>query len=55
MKSHKADKRTIQELNEALDFAKEIDEKLQDFDVSSARIADKWQKKVEDRVKKISD
>jgi hypothetical protein len=39
-------------LDEALEFAQEVDKKMQDFNTSSAQIADKWQKKVESKVQK---
>jgi hypothetical protein len=44
----------IQALNEALKFAQEVDKKIQDFNNSSAQIAEKWQKKAEDKTKKNS-
>lgn len=37
---------------EALEFAQKVDKKIQKFNTSSARVADKWQKKVENKVKK---
>jgi hypothetical protein len=43
-----------QELDEALEFAQEVDEKIQGFNTSSAQIADKWQKKVESKVEKYN-
>ena len=54
MTPHKAEGLKIKELNEALEFAQEVEHILQEFDVSSAKVADKWQNKVEDRVKKIN-
>lgn len=52
MKPQKIDKIDIKELNESLKFAKAIDEKLQEFNKSSAKVAEKWQKKAEDMSKK---
>lgn len=39
----------MQALGEALKFAQEVDKKIQDFNNSSAAIAEKWQKKAEDK------
>ncbi|VEP16924.1 hypothetical protein H1P_510027 [Hyella patelloides LEGE 07179] len=41
----------IRELNEALEFAQQVDQKIQEFNVSSAQVANKWQNKVENQVK----
>lgn len=54
MTPDKAERLKIKELNEALEFAQEIEQKLQEFDISSAKVAEKWQNKVEDRVKKTN-
>ena len=45
----------IEKLNKALNFAQEVDRKIQNFNDSSAKVAEKWQKKVEDRVQKIKE
>ena len=52
MKPQKIKKINIKELNESLKFAQAIDEKLEEFNKSSAKIAEKWQKKAEDKDKK---
>jgi uncharacterized protein YoxC len=41
-------------LDEALKFAQEVNQKIQDFNNSSAEIAEKWQKKAENKTKKNS-
>lgn len=51
MKSKKINKQKLQELNKALEFAKQVDEKIQEFNLSSARVAEKWQQKAENKVK----
>lgn len=55
MKPQKIKKLKIQELNEVLELAQKIDKKIKDFDVSSAKIAEKWQTKVEDISKKTNE
>jgi tRNA U54 and U55 pseudouridine synthase Pus10 len=47
MTSKKISTRKLQELDEALEFAYQVDKKLQEFNFSSAQVAEKWQKKVE--------
>ncbi|MGK7948155.1 MAG: hypothetical protein AB4368_04955 [Xenococcaceae cyanobacterium] len=54
MKPQKINDTKMHELNKALEFAQEIDKKIQDFNASSAKVANKWQKKVENQVKKIN-
>jgi hypothetical protein len=44
----------MQALDEALNFAQEVDKKIQDYNKSSAEIAEKWQKKAEERTNKNS-
>jgi hypothetical protein len=44
----------MQALSEALKFAQEVDKKIQDFNKSSVEIAEKWQKKAEEKTKKNS-
>jgi len=39
-----------QALGEALEFAKEIEQKIQEFNSDSAKTAEKWQKKVEHKL-----
>jgi hypothetical protein len=39
----------LQELNEAVEFAKQVDEKIQKFNFSSAQVAEKWQQKAENK------
>jgi hypothetical protein len=48
----KINSKKMQALDEALKFAQEADEKIQDFNNSSAEIAEKWQKKAEDKTNK---
>jgi hypothetical protein len=52
MTSQKINNSKKKALDEALEFAQEIDKKLQNFNTSSAQIADKWQKKIENKVHK---
>lgn len=47
MTSPKINNNKMKALDEALEFAQEVEKKIQDFNNSSAQIADKWQKKVE--------
>ena len=54
MKPQKTEELIIKELNEALELAQKVDRKIQNFNDISAQVAEKWQKKVEDRVKKIN-
>jgi hypothetical protein len=49
MKPQKTEELKIKELNEALDFAETIERKIHEFNASSAKVAEKWQKKVEQR------
>lgn len=49
MKPQKTEELKIKELNEALELAEEIDRKIHKFNASSAKVAEKWQKKVEER------
>ncbi|MGF1542703.1 MAG: hypothetical protein ACFCU5_20060 [Pleurocapsa sp.] len=41
----------LQELNEAVEFTKQLDEKIQKFNLSSAQVAEKWQQKVQNKDK----
>jgi hypothetical protein len=54
MTSQKTNNNKKKGLDEALEFAQEVDKKMQDFNTSSAQIADKWQKKVESKVEKYN-
>ena len=47
MKPQKIEKIDLKELNESLEFAKAIDKKLQEFNHSSEKVAEKWQKRAE--------
>ena len=50
MKSKEISDRKLQELNEALEFAHQVDSKIQEFNLSSAQVAEKWQKRAENEV-----
>ncbi len=52
MTSQKINNNNKKAVNEALEFAQEVDKKIQDFNNSSTQIADKWQKKAENQVHK---
>lgn len=52
MTSQKTNNNQKKALEEALEFAQEVDKKIQNFNISSAQIADKWQKKVENQDQK---
>ena len=41
-------------LDEALDYAQQVNKKIQEFDFSSGKVAEKWQKKVENQEKKVN-
>jgi uncharacterized protein YoxC len=49
MTTQKTNNNKKKALDEALEFAQEIDKKIQDFNTSSAHIADKWQKRIENK------
>jgi hypothetical protein len=51
MKPKEISDRKSQELNEALEFAHQVDKKIQEFNLSSAQVAEKWQKKAENKVR----
>jgi hypothetical protein len=50
MKSKEINEQKLQELNEALEFAKQVDRKILEFNLSSARVAEKWQQKAETKI-----
>lgn len=54
MKPQKINDAKMDELDKALEFAQKVDRTIQEFNASSAKLADKWQKKVENQVKKIN-
>lgn len=54
MKPEKTNKLKMQELNEALNFAKEVDNKIQEYDLTSEKVAAKWQKRVNTRKNKVN-
>ena len=47
MKPEQTNNLKIQDLNEALNFAKEVNRKIQEYNLASEKVAEKWQKKVE--------
>ncbi|MEL6441502.1 MAG: hypothetical protein AAFQ80_19900 [Cyanobacteria bacterium J06621_8] len=47
MRSQKPNNTNIQELNEALKFAKEVGQKIQEYDRVSEQVAEKWQRRAE--------
>ena len=55
MKPQKTEKIDIKELNKSLKFAEAIDIKIQEFNNSSAKVAEKWQKKAEDMSKRTNE
>jgi hypothetical protein len=52
MKSKKINDRKLQELNEVLEFAEQVNRKIQEFNLSSAQVAEKWQRKAEYKITK---
>ena len=54
MKPEEVKELQIQELNEALNFAKEVDEKIKKYNRASEKVAAKWQKKVEEQNNKVN-
>ena len=54
MKPEEVKELKIQELNEALNFAREVDKKIKEYDLASEKVAAKWQKKVEFQKNKVN-
>jgi hypothetical protein len=52
MTSQKINNNKKKALKEALELAQEVDKKIQNFNTNSAQIADKWQKRIENKVQK---
>ena len=44
----------MQKLNEALNFAKEVDRKIQEYDRASEKVAEKQQKEIEEQKDRVN-
>ena len=54
MKPEETNNLKMQKLNEALNFAREADRKIQKYDRASEKLAEKWQKKVEAQTNQVN-